>query len=60
MSIIEKFNKSDKKLLNIIIVGVGNIGVAITEQLSHEGHEITIIDKNAEKVKRISEQYDVL
>ena len=60
MSIIEKFNKSDKKLLNVIIVGVGNIGVAITEQLSHEGHEITIIDKNAEKVKRISEQYDVL
>ena len=37
--------------LKIIIVGCGKVGVALTEQLSKEGHEITLIDKNATRVQ---------
>ena len=60
MSIIDKLNKKAIDSLNIIVVGVGNVGVAIAEQLSKEGHRITVIDKNADAVKKISETYDVL
>ena len=53
-------NKSEKRLLNIIIVGGGNVGATITEQLSREGHHITVIDRDPEIVKHISATYDVL
>ena len=42
--------KSRKKTgLNIIIVGCGKVGATLTEQLSKESHDITLIDKNPEK-----------
>ena len=53
-------NKSEKRFLNIIIVGGGNVGATITEQLSREGHHITVIDRDPEIVKHISATYDVL
>ena len=31
--------------LNIIIVGCGKVGATLVEQLSKEGHDITVIDK---------------
>ena len=40
-----------KNGLNIIIVGCGKVGMTLIEQLSKEGHDITIIDKNAAKVQ---------
>lgn len=46
--------------LNIIIVGCGKVGTTLIEQLSKEGHDITIIDKNAAKVQEISSVYDVM
>ena len=30
--------------MQIIIVGCGNVGATLTEQLSKEGHNITVID----------------
>lgn len=48
------------KGLSIIIVGCGKVGQTLIEQLSKEGHDITIIDKNAEKVKQLSDTYDVM
>ncbi len=35
--------------LKIIIIGCGKVGRTLVEQLSQEGHDITIIDKNREK-----------
>ena len=52
--------KSDKKSLNIIIVGGGNVGSTITEQLSREGHHVTVIDKDPNIVKHIAETHDVM
>lgn len=46
--------------MQIIIVGCGNVGNTLTEQLSKEGHNITVIDKDADKVEAISNQYDVM
>lgn len=60
MSILDKLNKSENRTLNIIVVGGGNVGTTITEQLSKEGHHITVIDKRAEIVNRISSTYDVM
>ncbi len=48
------------KGLSIIIVGCGKVGQTLIEQLSKEGHDITIIDKNAEKVTALANTYDVM
>ena len=48
------------KGLSIIIVGCGKVGQTLIEQLSREGHDITIIDKNAEKVQAIANTYDIM
>jgi trk system potassium uptake protein TrkA len=46
--------------LNIIIVGCGKVGITLIEQLSKEGHDITIIDKKAAKVQEASGLFDVM
>ena len=49
-----------KNGLNIIIVVCGKVGMTLIEQLSKEGHDITIIDKNAAKVQEMSNLYDIM
>ena len=49
-----------KSGLRIIIVGCGKVGRTLVEQLSKEGHEITVIDTDAEKVENITNTYDVM
>ena len=46
--------------LHIIIVGCGKVGVTLIERLSKEGHDITIIDKNAQKIQEITNLYDIM
>ena len=46
--------------MNILIVGAGIVGFNLAQELSHEGHDISIIDANPEKIQRISEKLDVL
>lgn len=60
MSILNKINNSDRTVLNIILVGCGNVGITLAERLSGEGHYITVIDKDAEVVKAVSNTYDVM
>lgn len=53
--------KTEKKHhLNIIIVGIGKVGGTLVEQLSKEGNDITIIDKNPTAVQALSGLYDVM
>ena len=40
-------NIQEKKGLKIIIVGCGKIGTTLVDQLSKEGHDITLIDKDS-------------
>ena len=46
--------------LKIIIVGCGKVGANLVAQLSKEGHDITVIDKKAEKIQDITNTYDVM
>lgn len=55
-----KHTKSENNGLNIIIVGCGKVGTTLTEQLCKEGHDITLIDKNAQKIQTLTNLYDVL
>lgn len=51
---------SSKNGLNIIIVGCGKVGATLTEQLSKEGHDITLIDTNAQDIQSLTDMYDVM
>ncbi len=46
--------------MNIIIVGCGNVGATLAEQLSREGHDITIIDTKEQVVGNLSNAFDVM
>lgn len=46
--------------LKIIIVGCGKVGSTLVEQLSQEGHNITVVDKNPAMAQSIANQFDVM
>ena len=45
--------------MKIVIIGLGTIGKTILKNLSGEGHDITIIDENNDKIEELIEKYDV-
>jgi len=45
--------------MKIIIAGAGEVGFHLAKLLSMEGHNITIIDKDAEQLRNISNQIDL-
>lgn len=46
--------------LNIIIVGCGKVGSTLVEQLTKEGHDITLIDLNSKKIEALTNTYDAM
>ncbi len=46
--------------MKIIIVGCGNVGSTLAEQLSKEGYDITIIDAKEQLVNNLTNTFDVL
>jgi len=56
------FNKNNtvKSGLNIIIVGCGKVGSTLVEQLTQEGHDITLIDLNSSKIEALTNMYDAM
>lgn len=46
--------------MKIIIVGCGNVGATLAEQLGKEGHDITVIDTKEQLVNSLSDACDVL
>ncbi|MEF2562282.1 MAG: NAD-binding protein [Negativibacillus sp.] len=45
--------------MRIIIVGCGKVGTTLIEQLSREGHDITIIDRSAKLVQTLTDRAKV-
>ena len=46
--------------MNIIIAGDGKVGSMLTRQLSSEGYDVTVIDKDARVLESSVERYDVI
>lgn len=46
--------------MQIIIIGDGKVGYSLAEHLSQENHDVTIIDKNPEALRKANEALDVM
>ncbi len=46
--------------MRIVIVGAGVVGFHLAEQLTEEGHDISVVDSDPELVARLDEKLDVL
>lgn len=46
--------------MKIIVVGCGKAGREVATQLSKEGHEVTVTDRNGNKVRTLTDRIDVL
>src|SRR5574341_1660985 len=46
--------------MKILIVGAGAVGFNLAKQLSKEGHDISVVEKDPDLVKRITEKMDVI
>ncbi len=45
--------------MRILIIGAGRLGSILAKNLSERGHEIIVVDKNEERVKKLTEEVDV-
>jgi len=45
--------------MKIVIVGDGKVGYTLTKQLSHEGHDLVVIDNNPKVLQQSMESLDV-
>ncbi len=55
----DRKKKEKAKGLSIIIVGCGKVGSTLVERLSGDDHDITIIDRNPDKIQQLTDRYDV-
>ncbi len=46
--------------MNIILVGAGKIGFTLARYLTREGHDVTVIDQDAERIARVNSSLDVI
>lgn len=46
--------------MKIIVVGCGKVGTALVTQLTKDGHQITVIDKNSDRLKTALSNLDVM
>lgn len=46
--------------MNIIIIGCGKVGSTLAEELCKEEHQLVVIDKNPQKIQRLTDSLDVM
>ena len=46
--------------MRILIVGAGQVGYFLSERLSYEGHEVTLLDRSDENLRRAEDRLNVL
>ncbi len=46
--------------MNIIVVGAGKIGLTLTQYLTREGHDVTVIDRNPERLTLVNTTMDAI
>jgi len=45
--------------VNVVIIGMGEVGLYVAEVLVHDGHDVVAVDQSQETLARISERMDV-
>lgn len=45
--------------MNVVVIGMGEVGAYITEFLANERHEVLAIDNSSDRIRQISERMDV-
>lgn len=46
--------------MRIIVIGVGKVGITLTERLSQEEHDVIVIDKDDEVIRHCEDNLDVM
>ena len=46
--------------MKVIVIGDGKIGRTIVEHACQEGHEVVVVDKRANNIEQVVDQYDVM
>ncbi|MBR4691597.1 MAG: Trk system potassium transporter TrkA [Oscillospiraceae bacterium] len=46
--------------MNIVVAGGGKVGGELIQQLTQEGHSVTVIDVSASRIEEMNGQYDVM
>jgi trk system potassium uptake protein TrkA len=46
--------------MRILIVGAGDIGFQLSKRLSQDGYDITMVEVDAKRIRRVSDQLDVM
>ena len=46
--------------MKIIVAGTGKVGNLLADQLTRDGHDLVVIDKNSAALEAALEQYDVM
>lgn len=46
--------------MKIIVAGTGKVGNLLADQLSRDGHDLVVIDRNPDALELVQEQYDVM
>ncbi len=46
--------------MRIVVIGNGKVGHTIIQHLCNEGHDVIVIDNDAEEIERIVNEYDVM
>ena len=46
--------------MNIIVIGAGELGRLLASALSEEDHDVVVVDSDADKLARISDQFDAM
>ena len=46
--------------MNVLVVGCGRLGTQLAEWLDHSGHDVSVIDANADNFNRLDEDFDGL
>jgi trk system potassium uptake protein TrkA len=46
--------------MRIIVVGAGEVGHHITQHLAHEGHDVTVVDRDEARILKAEEELDAI
>ena len=46
--------------MRIVVVGAGKVGFELAARLAHEGHEVIVVDKDAEALEAVESHLDVM